>query len=112
MTPDESLRIDRELAERLPRTWPAFFQRFGRLTEIQRKTIPEILEGRDTLICAATATGKTEAVCAPLVESRLDQREPWSILYVSPTRALVNDLFVRLESPLAAPRRTGRTPDR
>ncbi|HID31300.1 MAG TPA: DEAD/DEAH box helicase, partial [Desulfobacterales bacterium] len=48
----------------------------------------------------ATASGKTEAVCAPLIERFLDLAKPWTILYVSPTRALVNDLYARLEIPL------------
>jgi ATP-dependent Lhr-like helicase len=79
--------------------WNAFFSRFGRLTEIQRALIPAILEGRDALACSPTATGKTEAVAAPLVERYWSSHE-WRILYVSPTRALINDLYERLHGPL------------
>ena len=53
------------------------------------------------VISSPAATGKTEAVMAPLAELLL--REGWqglSILYVSPTRALVNDLYKRLKGPL------------
>src|SRR5262249_37777789 len=58
------------------------------------------------------ASGKTEAACAPLVERSLESHREWTILYVSPTRALVNDLHVRLSGPLRrsslrAVRRTG-----
>ncbi|MGQ4807429.1 ATP-dependent RNA helicase DbpA [Candidatus Entotheonellaceae bacterium PAL068K] len=97
-----TLTQDRELAQRLTRTWPVFFQRFGRLTEVQRAVIPKVLDGHDVLVCAPTASGKTEAASAPLVERHIERKEPWSILYVSPTRALVNDLYERLEPPLEA----------
>jgi len=96
----------------LPHAWPAFFARFGRLTPVQRATIPAVLGGESVLVVAATASGKTEAACAPLVERFIGRRSPWTILYLSPTRALVNDLDARLRSPLDAlhlrvERRTG-----
>ncbi|MBX6396621.1 MAG: DEAD/DEAH box helicase, partial [Alicyclobacillaceae bacterium] len=97
----DELRADREIAQRLDRTWSAFFAQFGRLTPVQRAAIPAILAGRDVLICSATASGKTEAACAPLVERNIRQRIPWTILYISPTRALINDLFERLQPPLS-----------
>jgi len=96
----ESLEYDIQIAKKLVRTWPAFFSRFGRLTEIQRLVIPHIIQGKDVLVCSATASGKTEAVCAPLLEINSEQRDPWRILYIAPTRALVNDLFLRLHGPL------------
>ncbi|MEN6460519.1 MAG: DEAD/DEAH box helicase [Syntrophomonas sp.] len=110
------LRFDREIARNMPRAWSAFFQRFGRLTVVQRSAIPEIRAGKDVLICSATASGKTEAVCAPLVENFIDWQTPWKILYISPTRALVNDLYERLEGPLSSlglkvARRTGEHHD-
>ena len=46
----------------------------------------------------ATASGKTEAACAPLVERNIGRLHPWTVLYVSPTRALVNDLYQRLST--------------
>lgn len=97
---DESLRRDRAVARMLPTTWPSFFASFGRLTEVQRVAIPEILGGQDVIVSAATASGKTEAACAPLVERLMAQRDPWTVLYISPTRALVNDLYNRLYAPL------------
>jgi ATP-dependent Lhr-like helicase len=102
MTVDDALRQDRAICRSLDRAWPAFFAGFGRLTEVQRRVIPAILEGSDVLVSAPTATGKTEAACAPLVELNVDRRSPWLILYVSPTRALVNDLAARLERPLGS----------
>lgn len=110
------LEIDRRLAGELGRTWNAFFARFGRLTAAQRVAIPPVLDGRDVLVCAPTASGKTEAVCAPLLERNLGLPR-WTLLYISPTRALVNDLFERLQAPcgvLGATvlRKTGDHPSR
>lgn len=109
---EAALALDRTIARGLARTWDPFFARFGRLTAPQRAAIPAILAGTDVLLCAATASGKTEAACAPLVERFIGRAAPWTILYVSPTRALINDLYARLSTPLAAlglrlDRRTG-----
>ena len=97
---DVALKEDRIIARKLRRAWPTFFESFGRLTPIQRKAIIPIFEGGNALVISATASGKTEAVCAPLVERFIDRPGPWTILYISPTRALVNDLYQRLFPPL------------
>ncbi len=88
------------IKERLKRTWIPFFSRFGSLTEIQKKVIPKILEDKNLVIISPAATGKTEATVAPIVERLLEKnKNDFSILYVSPTRALVNDLYRRLQYP-------------
>ncbi|MEO0105659.1 MAG: DEAD/DEAH box helicase, partial [candidate division WOR-3 bacterium] len=88
------------IKERLKRTWIPFFSRFGSLTEIQKKVIPKILEDKNLVIISPAATGKTEATVAPIVEKLLEKNKTdFSILYVSPTRALVNDLYRRLQYP-------------
>jgi ATP-dependent Lhr-like helicase len=89
------------IRESLAASWSAFFARFGRLRPIQMQAIPVILRGENALITAPTAGGKTEAVVAPVCE-RL-AREKWpglSVILVTPTRALVNDLYERLCRPL------------
>ncbi len=96
---------DRDLVKRLGSVGRAFFGRFHELREVQRRSIDPILSGRNVLVSSATASGKTEAIVAPLV-ARLSAagRRPAgnvSILAVAPTRALVNDLFERLRDPLA-----------
>ncbi len=97
---------DRVLVERLGPVGRAFFgRRFQALTEIQRQAIEPIMSGHSLLVAAATASGKTEALCAPLV-ARLrllptDSKPRIRLLVVAPTRALVNDLFSRLSVPLA-----------
>lgn len=90
-----------ELKKKLKRTWTTFFGRYGKLLPIQLKTIPVVLEGKNAIIVSSTASGKTEAVVAPLIERCL--KENWkglSILYISPTRALVNDMYYRLKEQL------------
>lgn len=85
----------------IARTWDAFFARFGRLRPIQLAAIPEIVSGANVLLTAPTAGGKTEAVAAPICQRILDNRWPGlSALLITPTRALVNDLYARLEHPL------------
>lgn len=87
----------------LPRTFPAFLGRFARPTGVQREGVPPILAGRDVLLAAPTATGKTEAYAAPLTERLLaGRRGPFAVLVVSPTRALANDLKRRLEERMAS----------
>ncbi len=75
-----------------------------------------VLAGKNTVICAPAAAGKTEAVLAPLLERmlhfRLFDSDRTALLYVAPTRALVNDMAARIKAAagalgLAAVRRTG-----
>lgn len=96
--------MDEQLKAQLPRTWPVFFAGHGSFTEVQRRAIPVVLAGHDTLVVAATASGKTEAALAPLLERHLPPHhgEGLCLLYLCPTRALVRDLFERLSPPLRA----------
>ncbi len=85
---------------------PAFFGRFCQLTGAQRAAIPAILRGNDVLLCSSTASGKTEAIIAPVL-ARLRAEgalrgKGVRFLILSPTRALVNDLHARISGPLAA----------
>lgn len=96
-----------QIKPRLPHTWSPFFARHGSLTAVQQQAIPLILAGHNTLVSAPTASGKTEAVIAPLLERHLLGAEalPGSgaelrILYICPTRALVRDLYERLAPAL------------
>ena len=83
-------------------SWTPFFSKFGKLTSIQNETIPKILNGSNVIIVSPTATGKTEAVIAPVAEKVIKTRsEGLSVVYVVPTRALANDSLQRIEGPLA-----------
>ena len=94
---------DLEIRRSLGKTWYAFFGRFGsRLTEVQRVAIPEVLTGSNLVLCAPTASGKTEAILAPVVQRLLDSGlgEGVQLLYITPTRALASDLLERIQGPL------------
>ncbi len=100
----------------LRRTWPVFFRRYGRLLPIQTAALAAVAAGRNTVISAPAAAGKTEAVFAPLLERMLHFKlldaDRVAVLYVAPTRALVNDMAGRLQPAaaalgLTAARRTG-----
>lgn len=68
------------------------------LNAIQKKAIPQVLSGEDTLILAPTASGKTEAALIPIFSEILNNHlEPVSVLYVSPLKALINDMHNRIE---------------
>ena len=102
--------------ELLPRTYHSFFGHFPRLTSVQEQTIPEIMSGKDVLVVSPAASGKTEAVIAPMIEQALKQgTDRFAIIYISPTRALVNDLYRRLNYSveslgLSIDRKTGDYP--
>src|SRR4051812_48988927 len=84
-----------------------FQARFGQPTEPQITGWPEIAAGRDVLISAPTGSGKTLAaflICLDqLVRSARDGSLPDEtvLLYVSPLKALSNDVHRNLEVPLA-----------
>lgn len=65
----------------------------------QEEAIDPVLDGRDVLLLAPTAGGKTEAAVFPVLSRMLSER--WSglsVLYVCPLRALLNNLEPRLAS--------------
>ena len=87
------------------RDW--FEARFGSATEPQQRAWPAIRSGEHVLISAPTGSGKTLAaflICIDdLVRSGLDASLPEStqVLYVSPLKALSNDIHKNLEEPLS-----------
>jgi ATP-dependent Lhr-like helicase len=90
------------IKKRLKRAWSPFFGRFGSLNPIQLAVIPHVLRGENVIIASPTASGKTEAVFAPLVERIHESgaERGLTILYISPTRALVNNIYTRLNGIL------------
>jgi ATP-dependent Lhr-like helicase len=83
----------------------AFYGRFSHLRDIQKATINPILCGLNVILTSGTGSGKTEAVMAPLISKYWRQailNNTLFILYIAPTKALVNDLEKRLYSPLSS----------
>jgi ATP-dependent Lhr-like helicase len=75
-------------------------RRFSFPTEAQKKAIPLILQGKNILLIAPTATGKTEAAILPILNNLLIKSgiSPGiNILYITPLRALNRDMLDRLE---------------
>jgi ATP-dependent helicase Lhr and Lhr-like helicase len=89
----------------LIRQW--FSDRFGESTEPQARGWPEIAAGKHTLIAAPTGSGKTLAaflVCIDrLFRQWLEGKLPdgVEVVYVSPLKALSNDIQRNLQTPLA-----------
>lgn len=83
----------------------AFYGKFRELRPAQNAAIRPLLEGRNVVIASGTGSGKTEAAAAPLISRHMRtafESDSVTLLYVAPTRALVNDLFRRLSLPLGA----------
>jgi ATP-dependent Lhr-like helicase len=99
-------RIPVALAWAHPLVAEWFIGRFGTPTEPQEQGWPEILAGRTTLISAPTGSGKTLAaflICIDrLVRKALNGslRDCTEVLYVSPLKALGNDIQKNLDGPL------------
>ncbi len=68
------------------------------LRDAQELAIPLLLEGgRDVIIAAATASGKTEAAFLPILSKLVRNGEEMGVaLYISPLKALINDQWGRL----------------
>ncbi len=82
-----------------------FAQRFGEPTEPQREGWPHIRGGNHVLISAPTGMGKTLAAYLAAIDSLARQGtallDQTHVLYVSPLRALSNDVQKNLQGPLA-----------
>src|SRR6266566_3910821 len=95
------------MADFLPfvRCW--FDETFAEATRAQREGWEAIASGRDTLIVAPTGSGKTLAaflwaldhLCRLALDRQLEDRV--YVVYVSPLRALNNDIEKNLRAPLA-----------
>ncbi|HEX3682327.1 MAG TPA: DEAD/DEAH box helicase [Bryobacteraceae bacterium] len=84
-----------------------FRERFGSPTEPQALGWPEIAAGRDTLISAPTGSGKTLAAFLICIDRLVRAaragtlKDETQVVYVSPLKALSNDVHRNLEAPLA-----------
>lgn len=78
----------------------------GLFTPPQREAIPKIAADENVLICAPTGSGKTLASHAAIVDELLARSQTGDLdnsvycLYISPLKALANDIHRNLTSPL------------
>src|SRR3984885_7840773 len=83
-----------------------FVERFGTPTEPQEQGWPHILAGKTTLISAPTGSGKTLAAFLTCIDRLVrkaiagELTDTTQVLYVSPLKALGNDVQKNLEQPL------------
>jgi ATP-dependent Lhr-like helicase len=84
-----------------------FEQRFGSPTEPQARGWPEIHSGRHVLISAPTGTGKTLTAFLASLDAlfregaKTELPDATRIVYISPLKALSNDIRKNLQEPLA-----------
>jgi ATP-dependent helicase Lhr and Lhr-like helicase len=95
------------------RSW--FEARYGTPTEPQALGWPCIQRGEDTLIAAPTGSGKTLAAFLACLDAMIHAgealRDETQVLYVSPLKALANDVRMNLLEPLAELRRLPGVPE-
>lgn len=86
------------------RDW--FAENIGEPSEPQKRGWPEIAAGNNVLICAPTGSGKTFAAFLKCLDMLYSQKAPGMrntgirIVYISPLKALNNDIYRNLEIPL------------
>ncbi len=86
------------------RDW--FTENIGIPSEPQKRGWPEIASGRNVLICAPTGSGKTFAAFLKCLDKIYTEKTPGSrndgirIVYISPLKALNNDIYRNLELPI------------
>src|ERR1700675_3732887 len=84
-----------------------FARSFAAPTEAQAAAWPAIKEGRHVLIAAPTGSGKTLAAFLAAIDGRVRQGiesglpDETQVVYVSPLKALSNDIHRNLERPLS-----------
>jgi len=86
-----------------PHVADAFYGKFKCLRDAQVAAIAPLISGKNLVLSAGTGYGKTEAILAPLVSrywKEAKEKDEIAILYIAPTKALINDLEKRLYTPL------------
>jgi ATP-dependent Lhr-like helicase len=72
---------------------------WAELREVQERSYKAVSDGKDILIIAPTAGGKSEAALIPVIDSLIKNGWPGiACLYLSPLKALINDQEERFSS--------------
>ncbi len=66
---------------------------FKDLTEVQKKVIPLVLEGKDLVVEAKTGSGKTHAYLLPVFEKLDETNKSVQVLICAPTKELAQQIF-------------------
>src|SRR6476659_7680066 len=83
-----------------------FAGQFGSPTEAQSQSWPSIAAGEHTLLAAPTGSGKTLAAFLACIDSLFRQAvdatlpDKTQVVYISPLKALSNDIHRNLQIPL------------
>jgi ATP-dependent Lhr-like helicase len=89
-----------------PYTYSWFYKKYGNFTPAQLMAIPHIKSGRNVLISSPTGSGKTLAAFLAILDDlfRLGESKELEdsiyVVYVSPLRALNNDMRRNLSEPI------------
>src|SRR3954452_21253368 len=89
-----------------PLVQDGFVQKFGTPPEPQEQGWPHILAGRTTLISAPTGSGKTLTAFLVMIDRLVRKalagglEDRTEVLYISPLKALGNEIQKNLEAPL------------
>src|SRR3954447_20728104 len=104
LAPNPSIRASLEWAHPIVQEW--FVSKFGTPTEPQEQGWPHILARRTTLISAPTGSGKTLSAFLACIDGLVrkslngELQDRTEVVYVSPLKALGNDIQKNLEGPL------------
>lgn len=102
-SPVECLPVNQQIIDYLRKNDINYLYKF------QEESIKKILQGKDTVIIAPTASGKTEAFTIPIIEkiiSEIEEIDEKNIikeilaLFIYPTKALERDQFKKIEKLL------------
>ncbi len=87
-----------------------FNKNFDKATDVQEKSWTSINQGRHTLLAAPTGSGKTLAAFLSAIDKLIKEglerglEDETRVLYISPLKALSNDIQINLQQPLQGAR--------